>query len=248
MSKKKASLLTKILAVPDVHFGLHNIKMVNILLAFCRDFKPDIIVILGDLMEVESLGKFSSPYTKFTLEQEFTLTNWFLDELLYRAPNARIIYLSGNHEYRLYNEAAISPQLKGMLSLERNLGLKKRGIGLIPWQNNKFFKHGKVRFHHGFTTNQYAAREMADAAGGCVVFGHTHRIQSFQAKKCTHRHTGFNIGTLSHLNPEFSKTQKPRGHANGFWFSYVQKSYDFSPYQVRLIGKKFIINEREYSL
>jgi len=230
----------KVIAFPDIHFGAHDDSALNLGLAFNKDWKADEVILLGDVLETESIGRFASPYAQHTLEDEFDLANDFLDKL-----SAKVVYLEGNHEYRLRDDRYVPQQLQRCLSVSKNLHLNQRKIKFIPYRNDCWYKVGKMKFIHGFCCNMYAAKAEAETYG-CVCHGHTHRIQSYQPRHAFHKNTGFNIGCLCKLDMDYQARDRARGWAQGFAFGYFFKSGNFSFYQVRLIGNQFVIEGKEY--
>ena len=233
----------KVLFLPDIHVPYQDETALKIVCDFRKDFKPHRTVIMGDMMTADQVSSFKND-EETGLYEEYQLANGWLDKLTKEGD----VFLEGNHEERLRRAGLVKPTLRKILSPERNLNLKKRGLRFLPYDNNPrkgTVRFGKLRALHGWWCTQYAARRHAEAYG-CCVFAHTHRHQTFQPVHAYERNTGFNIGCLCRLDMPWQETSAPRGWTQGFAFAYIFKGGHFSLYDVRLIGKEFVINGKHY--
>src|SRR5690349_8823634 len=87
---------------PDVHAPFHRQEAWDIVVKAQRDFKPDIVVTLGDFVDFFNISRWSKdPQRVLTLADEVRTAQQMLDEVVETTPAARRIYLGGNHEDRL---------------------------------------------------------------------------------------------------------------------------------------------------
>jgi len=230
---------TKFVFASDVHIPHEDKRALKILHDFRRDFKPDRFIVGGDLLSADQVSSFPNN-CHVDLSDEFDQANFYLDQW---KPTD---FLMGNHEERLSRVGLVKENMLKMLDPVKHLKLKERKVKYLPYDSERPLVIGKLKFVHGFYASEYAAKKHADIYGN-VVFGHTHRIQSFQAKTTATNHsTGFNTGCLCKLRLPYITTNGPTRWGLGFGFGYVKKNGNFSMYLARIINNKVIINDKEY--
>lgn len=170
------SALQRILFVPDTHRPYHDEQAWALMLRAARALKPHIIVILGDFADCFSISSHDkSPARASSLQQEMDDVSEGLDELLALGAE-RVIYVSGNHEWRLERYlTAKAPALWGMLTLPEILRLAERGIEWVPYMRS--IKVGHLTITHDVgEAGIYAVKRARDAAEGNIVIGHVHSM------------------------------------------------------------------------
>lgn len=230
----------KVLVGSDVHGAQRSPHAWKVFSEFAKDFKAAEVIALGDWGDFDWA---SSLPTESTLEaeEEYELINSLIDEV------GVTVYLEGNHEERVTRYAGtVSPLIRSLLDVRKNLSLSKRGIKYIPYNGGGgVYRVGKMSMLHGFYTADLAAKPHA-IAYGCCVFGHTHRVQTYSPKHAFVKTTGFNIGCLCNLRLPWCKTMGPNGWMNGFFYAYVRRNGQFSPYSARLVGGEYVIEGNVY--
>lgn len=203
------SELKKGVIIPDTHIGyrrdsysqemlpFHDRRCLDIDLQLIRDIKPDLIVVLGDFLDMPNWSK------KFTRSPEFANIlqasvkegHWWLRNMRESAPEAQIVYVSGNHDSRIprflksNTKAAYGvkpatatkddPDLVSVPNLLDLQSLQIEWIGNYPdggyWINdNLVAEHGnKVSSVSG-----KSAGKVLEDARESHVFGHVHRVES----------------------------------------------------------------------
>lgn len=235
--------MIKYLAIPDLHGKYYHRPTFRLLEDFYADFKPDKVIYLGDVIDVEGIGTYIKNETAVpSLAEEFKYANDFFDRI---SPS---VVLEGNHEERLRRPSNIHPSMWDVVAAPAQFNLASRGAVWIPYDHRPHvgtYKLGKLRFLHGFWANMWAARKHAEAYG-CVVFAHTHRIQTFQPTTAHLDRCGENIGCCCRLDAEWTLSNPPRGWMHGFGFGYVHKSGNFQHYTAKLVGRSIVINDKLY--
>jgi metallophosphoesterase superfamily enzyme len=81
---------------------IHDEKAISIGLAVISDLQPELIVMNGDNLDFEEVGKYdkSKAYERM-LQPAIDRMAEFLRQLREAAPTARIVWIEGNHEKRL---------------------------------------------------------------------------------------------------------------------------------------------------
>ncbi len=177
-------LRTKFVAFSCLHSPLTHKGYFEWLLKQIEDFRPDVIVNLGDWFE----GKCAKRWPSWSDEK------WSLDDELYAVarqaidirmavPSARYVWLYGNHDDNLFGLAPdrIPDDIKDSVQWDRNVTTAEAFKG---WEVTKKygdrvrFRLGPITFQHGCSTQINAEKDAGYSHGtpyGLYVCGHTHR-------------------------------------------------------------------------
>src|SRR5688500_16929767 len=94
---KVLSCSTKFLAIGCSHFRYHHKPYIKWVVDQVDEYKPDVFVHCGDLIDQECVSKFAKSDSS-TLKQEYDEANSFLDELNHKLPDTcEKVYIQGNH-------------------------------------------------------------------------------------------------------------------------------------------------------
>lgn len=182
------------LLIPDPHVtNEQDLGRFDALSKLISDRKPDVIIIGGDLADMLSLSaweksnKLSVEGRRYKLEIE--AVNEALDKLLsFKKRNPlytpRIIYLFGNHEFRVERYVEANPNLAGHMDLVIDLKLEKRNIEVVPYK--KFIELEGVLFTHAplnaaglAISGKACVHKAAEITSKSMVFFHTHQTQEY---------------------------------------------------------------------
>lgn len=188
-------------------------------LRFIQDFKPDLLVHLGDGLDCYSISRFSrDPARVHSLGAELREMNSHLDELDSAAGKAVKLYHLGNHEERLERYVIDrAPELRDIpeLSISHLLRLEKRGFEVFESGHMSEFR-GFV-MTHGVHTGPTAAERMAGATGSSGISGHNHQARAFWWTDLRGPHAWFINPTLMRVDAgEPSYVKGPVNWAQGF--------------------------------
>lgn len=180
---------------PDTHAPYHDPEAVAVALAVLRTVKPDTLVILGDFLDCYSVSRFpKDPKRKHLLREEIDQSIYILDEIQKACRNVK--FIKGNHEVRL--EALIgaqAPALDGMISIEKELGIKERGWSLTEYKQS--LKLGHMLYSHDFGRHGvHAGYQGLMDLGSNICFGHTHKLGTVYRGA----HVSLNCGWLGDVN------------------------------------------------
>lgn len=130
------------------------------------------------------------------LHDEIYQANIALDDLQEASPEARIIYISGNHEHRLNRYIGKhAPALDGMVNLQELLSLADRNIKWVAYGD--YARHNHVLITHDLGKAGENAHRMArKKAGTNIVIGHTHRLGIEYEGSLKGAHFGAHFGWL----------------------------------------------------
>ena len=216
-----------ILVVPDVHYPVHDWRAVDLLLQVAAEYRFDAVVQLGDLLDLEALGRWTAHAPRQVegdrLVGDIILASEFLGKLLkasrVKNEQCRGYLLEGNHEYRIERLLDSTPYLEGIINLAellkpKELGFEflrvhdEQGILRFDWtpkgirprylRRTDWASGLGVAFTHGWYCNVHAAKQHCDRYGrGPIIFGHTHRVQQYVAH--SYGHPKPMAATIGHL-------------------------------------------------
>lgn len=188
--------------VPDMQVGyfrdpdgslvpIHDEQAIEIALEIIKDAQPDLVVMVGDNADFAELGKYvTTPAYQQTTQATIDRLTVFGFQLQAVAPDARKVWLAGNHEERLprfflQNAAAAFGLRKGdmpeswpVMSMPYLCRMDESGIEYMPgypashiWITDKLkVIHGDKVASGGSTAHKYLATEKVS-----VIYGHIHR-------------------------------------------------------------------------
>lgn len=213
--------------IPDSHGAHIDTDAAKAFLSDLETIDPAEVVWLGDhldcggfLAQHHTLGFVAE--AEVTFEDDVAAANQFIDAVQSRSKHASHHYLEGNHEARM--ESWICTQtlrnhkdaqmLRSVFGPDILLNLQKRNIPYYTM--GKFhmglrvpgtIKLGKCFFTHGSSTAKHTASVMVDKFGGNIVFGHTHRAQTFIKRSVAEGDIGaWNPGCLCKVQRLWNKT------------------------------------------
>jgi len=236
----------KVVSLNDLHVPYHNKVMVNKLIDFLKQEQPDQIILKGDMVDFYDLSSFDkNPLREGRLQEELDILQGILRKMRKACPDAKMIYIMGNHEDRLrrylWKNAKALHSLRA-LSFEELLQLKKLRIELVEtsYMLNGFeFSHGEVVRAYG----SYSAKAEYDRRNASGCSGHTHRMGSYCKTTKNGTFGWWEDGCACDLNPEYIKGTPD--WQNGFNVIYFDDNA-FDVHQVYVNKGKFRFNGKKY--
>ena len=247
--------------IPDSHGSSIDPKACTAFLHDLELINPSEIVMLGDHLECggflaqhHTLGYVAQ--SKYTFADDAAACNQFLDKIQ-EVSDCQIHYIEGNHERRIQNwivtQTLKNPKdaeyVMSMFSLDNVIFLSKRGIRLI--QQGEFYdkvklpstiKLGHCYFTHGSSTAKHAASVHVQKFGGNIVYGHTHRRDSYTIKTVKAGEIGgWSPGCLCKLQPLWMHTN-PTDWAHGYGLQMVRSNGEFLHINVPIIDGKSLLS------
>jgi predicted phosphodiesterase len=240
--------LIKLAALFDVHYP-YNIKL-NPILNFLSDFKPDVIKLPGDILDLAYLSHWNelSPgkWAGKNLRRDYDEMGNILDQIQSKIKPKKMYYFIGNHELWVKQFMDKFPFLEGVLDVPEGLHLKERGIELVPY--NKSTKVGHLYFMHGMYVNEGHAAKTVKTFQRCMRYGHTHDHQVFSIISPLDYKLVYNAmscGCLCNRNAEYMHG-KPNKWQHGFYVAYVWPNGNFTDYFIPIINNRFVWNGKMY--
>jgi hypothetical protein len=203
-SKKPNKGFKTCVIVPDIQIGYfrnaegkleptHDERAISIALQIIEDLNPELIVCVGDNLDLPEMGKYLTyPSFQQTTQASIDAATTLCAQMRAAAPNAVIKWLAGNHEerlpkYLLVNAAAAYGLRKGntpkdwpVMTVPYLCRMEEYGVDFLPgypashyWINEKLrVIHGDRVNSSGVTATRYLNNEKVS-----VLYGHIHRIE-----------------------------------------------------------------------
>lgn len=217
-SKKRGELVTA-LVYSDTHVPFQDDAVLSVVFGIARELQPDVLVHGGDLLDCYSLSRFDKdPTRKDDLQDEIDLARQHLARARAAAPNARFVYLEGNHEDRLrrtlWNMEGPAAQLARLTAFQKAmtwpslLGLDELHIEFIPYgEQTKHSILPKWVLKHGTVVrpkSAYTAQGEHAKYGKSGSSGHTHRLGTFYHRDLNGSHVWQETGCTCKLDADYA--------------------------------------------
>jgi hypothetical protein len=166
----------------DIHAPYHNVPALLVAYDLVEYTQPDIIVVGSDTADFKLLSTFQhSGGEDDEIDAFEDFWNQHIQELKKRAPNALLVFIYGNHEYRIlrYLEENASAIRKSVLRAFVNV--VRCGGSVLYLGEVDFVRIGPLMVLHGKRTNMHPAKSTFDDVGGhfWTQFGHVHRLDEY---------------------------------------------------------------------
>lgn len=239
----------------DVHVPAHDKEIFHSICNVIAKIKPYGVHFGGDFLDLFSLGSYNADslgkLREWTLEDEYNQGNIVLDQLdaVLTEKTVRKTFLFGNHEDRYFRERDKGDRDKYGGSLEspqKALKLDERGYTVLTRWKEDMIKIGKLNVMHGLYTPKHTACKHLEASGMNIIFGHTHRFQSF----VDGNHGAWNCGFLGDLESPLFGYMPPfqrRQWVNGFAIvNEINKQGDFVVEPIQIWNKKVFYGGKQF--
>lgn len=193
----------------DVHAPYHHPAAWALALQIIGRIRPDVVNILGDLLDFYKLSSFDKDPDKFNLQVELDTAAALLSDLR-RVHRKRIRFVPGNHELRIKKYLRRNPELHGLaaLSLPNLLDLKALDIEFYDHEVEIVPGPGGLYGHHGRivrpTAGLSAKAELeAQFHATSLIGGHTHRAGKYVCTTRFGKRYSVENGCLCRLDPDY---------------------------------------------
>jgi UDP-2,3-diacylglucosamine pyrophosphatase LpxH len=242
----------KAIVIGDVHIPYHDVAVTNLVYDFMEDMRPDLIIIIGDYADCYEISKFAKDKTRgVSFSDEARIVRANLQYIRKVCPNAKIVYVCGNHEHRLHrflmNQA---PELEGLPGVELDIpgvfGFKDLKIEWVPCNAERFhdtywqFEDYEILFGHFARVckhSGYTAKNLIDDYGISLIQGHVHSMGFHERSHERGYVGGWENGCLCDLNPMYMKQKNWMHGFHIVWFETPGKYFDVQ--EVKIINGQF---------
>jgi predicted phosphodiesterase len=240
----------KVLFVSDIHAPYQDNTAIRAMIAFAKEFKPDRIILMGDVIDFYALSSFSKdPIRALKLQKELDEAVSVLRIIRREFPKAKIDFLKGNHENRLqrflWNKAS---ELSGLRNLTLPNLLKFDELNIIYHSTGRMKYRGKVVKHGNIVRkySAYTARGELDSTGISGFSVHTHRAGVHFQTNEGGKHFWYEFGCLCKLNAEYMEGKTPNWQ-QAFGIGYFKLgSAKCNVHIIPIINGKALFRNKEY--
>ena len=247
-------MFEKCVVANDFHIPYEDKKVIKLWFEFLEDFKPDTVVINGDLLDCWELSRFDKdPRRGIKFKEEIQKGEEFFAKLRETLPKAHIVYIFGNHEFRLQhyiikNAAALI--YFNEISIEDFMHLKEYGVEVVnSGLKESYYKYGNLYISHFNKVSKhagYTAKTLVDDKGVSVMQAHTHRFGLSIRRHLNDEYLGgWENGCMCDLSPSYILSPN---WCHGFSVVYKEKKDDrFQVVQIPIIKYKFFFGAKLYA-
>lgn len=252
--------MIKFCFLTDLHWGyqrqgghktpLHDIKALKSTLKFLEDFKPDVVILGGDMLDCAAIshhnkGKPGRVEGLKLLSDAKELQESLIKPLEQLKPS-KLVYITGNHERWLQDLTESEPGLEGLLDLDVLLNLGKKW-NVIPQGGH--FNLGKLTFIHGdqLSGTEFICKNAVIAYERNIRFGHLHSYQVYSKNSALdykHSKTGVLVPCLCTKRPHYGGGA-PNKWQQGFNWGYIDGD-KFNDYVSIITDGSFTANGKTY--
>ena len=222
----------RIVVYSDIHSPFQDNRAVKVVNDFCQWFKPHTVILIGDVADFYAISKFDKSPRRSTgnsFFDEMLNTRRILKSIREANPKASIIYIVGNHEFRLRkflnNIMVKNPSLAtlfGLSGIDPNnilrpmLHLAEVEIKLLDLDpevarfTDNFIRIGDLFIGHWDRANKhsaYTAKNLLADKGVNLIQGHTHRVGTHIKSTLGGILEAHEIGCLCNLQPQYTCKQ-----------------------------------------
>ncbi|MHA2642909.1 MAG: hypothetical protein V2G41_09710 [bacterium JZ-2024 1] len=204
----------------------HDERLLNRIIKFARSFEPEIVILGGDQLNMDSISRFRSRSRVFKLDALLAREYEMVDDSLLKPLEGiakTIVWLDGNHEDRVRKVVEENPQYIGLIDYHAFLEFDKRNIKRI--RPGGSFRLGGLLFVHGdhIPTAQNLARSALNRYPLHVRFGHYHTYQAAISYSTDRPRTAIAVPASCKRNLSYMNG-RPNDWIGGFLWGEVSKS------------------------
>lgn len=244
----------------DLHFGferrsghkipLHDMKAFNATLAFLQDFKPDTLILGGDILDCGVISHHNRNRKRSVeglrlLSDAEELRKQVLAPLEKLKANKQV-YIVGNHEDWIEDLIEENPGIEGLVDLKKMLALDDWQV--IP--QGGYFNLGKLTFLHGdqISGGEHVAKAAVTSWERSVRFGHQHTFQVYTKVSPIDEklgRTGVAVPALCTKGPKYGEGKANRW-VQGFNYGYVHGDGSYNDYVAIITNGRTTVGGKVY--
>lgn len=242
----------KYLACSDIQFPLHDERAVDLWLKVLKDFKPDMVDLVGDLDDSDSTSRWAvGPEKQVSVNDAGAkATQEFLIQVRELASDADIHLFDGNHgwtRHEKYLKENASPYLD-VISPNTLYKHEDQGVVFHYYSDLPFNRFNDMYVHHGVAVSKHSGESVKsdiDAWGVSLIRGHSHRLGNYYKTYELTGQTleGYELGHLMKVTEADYNIQ--RNWQQGFLYGFIDQGQHWlelvqiKDYTVYIAGKKY---------
>jgi hypothetical protein len=257
--------LEKFLAIWDTHIGferrnghlkpLHDSKAIGAMLKFAKDFKPNTLVLGGDILDCGAISHWNSQKPGATEGMRLAKDAQVARELLVtplvatmEGKTQKKIFIGGNHESWIDDLLDKEPGLEGLIDPASLLGLDSSWKVLPQGEIYRLSKHLVVCHGDQIKGGEHVAKAAVTNFQTSIRFGHHHTFQAYTATSPIYQElprTGIAVPCLCTKDQKYGEG-KPNRWAQGFLFGYINPDGTFHDSVAIVVNGKTTIGGKVY--
>jgi len=204
--KKMGKTSDMYMILPCIHRPFHNKEIWSKLMDLLEETQPKGVVVTGDYLDLFTLGTYNAEslcnLKDITLEEEYADGLKGIEEINKAVPNAKKMFLFGNHEDRYFREVQKKDNAKygnALISPVEALKLKETGWEVKTNWKDDYFTVGNLDITHGVFFSVHVAKKHLETHDSNIMFAHCHRVQEFTLGS----KSGYAIGWLGDRDSKY---------------------------------------------
>lgn len=235
--------------LPDIHHPEFCRDAFNSVVSFIGANRERIgwVVLLGDNMDCTNFSRHTKGKprlrTRGGIAKDFARFSRDVLKPIEGAikPGTKLYFFEGNHEDWLEQWLDENPEFEGLVSIDRCLGLTKRGWEVVPQGEHR--RIGKAYLIHGdqIGSSMHVAKKLVDSFCATAIMGHVHTASSYTKVshiKSEDKWIGYTLPTLGTVAPKYAKG-RPNAFVNGFGIVEVWPNEFINVYTPIIFGGQF---------
>lgn len=258
--------MEKFIAIWDTHVGferrnghlkpLHDERAIKAMLAFAKDFKPNTVVLGGDILDCGAISHWNNQKPGATegmrLAKDAQIARDMivkpLEKTLDTTRPVKKVFLEGNHEAWITDLIEKEPGLEGLIDPSTLLGFDSAWKVLPQGEIYRLSKHLVLAHGDQVKGGEHCAKAGVVNFQTSIRFGHHHTFQTYTATSPITNElprTGMAVGCLCTKNQKYGEG-KPNKWVQGFLYGYVLDDGTFHDYHATIINGRTVINGKIY--
>lgn len=206
----------RVLCLSDIHIPFHDNAALEAAFAHGEKFKPDCILLNGDILDFQAISRFIRDPRGPTVREELDTLKELLAHIRMRFKRSRIVYRMGNHDERwetfLFTRA---PELLDVAEFtwEQVAGIAESRVEMV--RGRREVMAGRLAIWHGHEKGKQLSAPVNQARGmflrylACALEGHGHRTSSHNETTVEGRLIScWSTGCLCGLWPDYAVVNK----------------------------------------
>lgn len=254
--------MEKFIAIWDTHVGferrgghlraLHDEKAINAMLDFASDFKPDRVILGGDILDCGAVSHHNHGKPGRTeglkILRDGQEANRLVIKPFEKLNPKTLTFIHGNHEAWLDHVIEATPGLEGCFSASSLMGMDKKKWDLV--RQGELARLGKLYFAHGdqIKGGEHPAKAAVMNYDRNIMFGHHHTYQTYTKNTPVFEElprVGVAAPCLCQKDQNYGMG-KPNRWAQGFVYGWSHPNGGFNYYVPLIINGKTVINGKVY--
>lgn len=198
----------RILVMADLHIPDHCEQTIEHALRYGLKKNVDCIVLGGDILDWYSMSAFEKLASGHDLQDELDCGAAFLRSLRKVFPEQKLIWMDGNHEYRVERHKMKNVAIANLDAMRVKELMFLKDFNVEHYDGFATLQIGKLNVMHGHKlagAGKMVARNKLMNAMDNVLFFHHHTVQDFFVKTLKGDTIGaFAVGCCCHLRPDYS--------------------------------------------